>query len=160
MPRERNFTIRRRLSMGFTLIEVLIVVAILAVLAGTIIPRYLSTADDAKASSLIHNLHVMEAQFEIYRAQHLNKYPTIMNNSLPQLTSPTNAAGEIGATGPQYPFGPYVLEPPMNPYDGGKNVTPVAVPGQKPGGVVGNLGGWQYDVSNGAFWPNNPEYYK
>jgi len=32
------------------------------------------------------------------------------------------------------------------------------VPGQKPTGVVGNLGGWQYDESNGAVWPNRPEY--
>ena len=102
----------------------------------------------------------METQFEIYRAQHLNKYPTITNNSLPQLTSSTNAAGDIGVASPDFPFGPYILEPPMNPYDGSKNVVPVAVPGQKPAGVVGNLGGWQYDVSNGAFWPNNPEYYK
>jgi general secretion pathway protein G len=160
MCRDRKSTICHRHRAGFTLIEVLIVVIILSILAATIIPRYLSTADDAKQSSLNHNLHVMEAQFEIYRAQHLNTYPTITNNSLPQLTSPTNANGEIGAAGPLYPFGPYVLEPPMNPYDGSMKVTPAAVPGQKPGGVVGNLGGWQYDVSNGAFWPNNPEYYR
>jgi general secretion pathway protein G len=145
---------------AFTLIEVLMVVVITAVLAGAIIPRFLGTADDAKASSLKHNLHVVEAQLEIYRAQHLNRYPTIRNNALPQLVSATNAAGETGASGPNYPFGPYVIEAPMNPFDGSKKVTAVALSGQKPTGVVGQFGGWQYDESTGAFWPNNPEYYK
>jgi general secretion pathway protein G len=152
--------VRRRSRTAFTLIEVLLVVVILAVLAGVIIPRYLTTADDAKESAMKHNLHVMEAQMEMYRAQHLNRYPTITNNALPQLTGASNSAGEIGATGPQYPFGPYVLEAPMNPYDGSKKVTPVAVPGQKPTAVLGSLGGWQYDETTGAFWPNNPEYYE
>jgi general secretion pathway protein G len=151
--------IHGRHSAGFTLIEVLIVVVILAVLAGVIIPRYLTTADDAKQSSLKHNLHVMEAQLEVYRVQHLTRYPTIIDNGLPQMTSATNSAGDIGIAGPQYPLGPYLLEAPMNPYDGSKKVTPVAVPGQKPTAVVGSLGGWQYDESTGAFWPNNPECY-
>lgn len=152
--------IHNRRRTAFTLIEVLLVVVIIAVLAGTIISRFLETADDAKASSLSHNLHVVEAQLELYRAQHLNRYPTIQNNALPQLTSASNAAGEIGASGPNHPFGPYVLEAPMNPFDGSKKVTPVAVPGQKPTGVVGQLGGWQYDQNTGALWPNNAEYYQ
>ena len=160
MARDFDFTGGRRFNVGFTLIEVLLVVAILAVLAGTIIPGYLTTADDAKKSSLSHNLSALETQLEFYRTQHLGKYPTITNNSLPQLTSSTSSDGTIGLAGPNFPFGPYILEPPMNPYDGSKNVEPVAVQGQKPGGVVGNAGGWQFDVSNGAFWPNNPEYYK
>src|SRR5664280_2516019 len=100
--------ILHRRNVGFTLIEVLIVVVIMAVLAGSMIPRFLGTADDAKTSTLSHNLHVMEAQFEIYRAQHLNQYPTIQGNALPQLTSATNAAGEIGSSGSPYPFGPYL----------------------------------------------------
>ena len=144
---------------GFTLIEVLIVVIIMAVLAGAVIPRYLGTTEDAKTSTLSHNLHVIEAQIELFRVQHLNQYPTIQDAGLPQLTSATNVSGEIGASGPNYPLGPYLLEPPVNPFDGSKNVVAVAVPGQKPKAVVGNLGGWQYDVSTGAFWPNHPEYY-
>ena len=152
--------IRHRRHAGFTLIEVLLVVVITAVLAGAIIPRFLGTADDAKTSSLKHNLHVMEAQLEIYRAQHLNRYPTIQDNALPQFIGATNTAGEIGQSGPKYPFGPYVIEAPMNPFDGSKAVTAVAVPGQKPSGVVNALGGWQFDESTGAFWPNHAEYYK
>jgi len=145
---------------AFTLIEVLLVVIIIAVLAGTVIPRFLGTADDAKQSLMQHNLHLLEAQIEMYRAQHQNHYPTIQENALSQLYNSTNSAGEIGTAGPDYPLGPYVLEAPMNPYDGSKNVVPVAEPGQKPTAVVGSSGGWQYDESTGAIWPNNPEYYQ
>jgi general secretion pathway protein G len=145
---------------GFTLIEVLLVVVILAILAAAVIPHYLDAADDAKVSAMSHNLHVIETQLEVYRTHHLNHYPTIRDGGLPQLTSATNSAGEIGPPGAQYSLGPYLLEPPMNPYDGSTKVTPVATPGQKPTAVVGAEGGWQYDATTGALWPNNPEYYR
>jgi general secretion pathway protein G len=145
---------------GFTLIEVLLVVVIMAVLAGTILPHFLGSTDDAKQSMLKHNMNIIEVQIEIYRTQHQNQYPTLQDGGLPQLISATSAAGEIGPAGTSYPFGPYILEAPMNPYDGSKNVEAVASPGQKPTDVVSSLGGWQYDETTGAFWPNNPEYYQ
>jgi general secretion pathway protein G len=152
--------IRRGRNTGFTLIEVLLVVVIMAVLAGAILPAYMGTADDAKTSSLKHNISVMEVQLEVYRVQHLNRYPTIQDNALPQLTSATNAAGEIGQPGPMYPLGPYLIEAPTNPFDGSKWVMSVATPGQKPTSVMGPFGGWQYDESTGAVFPNNRGYYK
>jgi prepilin-type N-terminal cleavage/methylation domain-containing protein len=145
---------------GFTMIEVLLVVVIIAVLAGTVIPRFLTATDDAKQCSLKHSLHLLETQIELYRVQHLNRYPQIITNGLPQLTSSTNALGEIGAAGPAFPFGPYILEAPMNPYDGSRNVVAVAVAGAKPSSTADGLGGWQYDATNGTVWPNNPEAYK
>lgn len=150
---------RRRPNAAFTLIEVLIVVVIMAILAGTVLSRLLNTADDAKASTLQHNLSVVETQIAMYRAQHNNRYPTIQDQGLPQLLSPTNASGTIGPAGPLYPFGPYLLEAPMNPYDGSKKVVPVATPGKKPTGAAGSSGGWQYDETTGALWPNHAEYY-
>ncbi len=66
----------------------------------------------------------------------------------------------MGTSGPDYPFGPYILGAPMNPFDGSKQVTAVAQPGQPPTGVVGGMGGWQYHVTTGAIWPNHPEYYQ
>lgn len=145
---------------AFTLIEVLIVVIILAVLAGTVISHFLGTADDAKESMLLHNMHLLETQIEVYRAQHNNTYPEIIGSRLPQLVNPTNSLGETGPAGPAYPYGPYLLEEPVNPYDGSKNVVAVETPGEKPAGTVGSDGGWQYDAGIGAVWPNHPEYYK
>ena len=54
--------IHRQRNAGFTLIEVLLVVVIMAILAGTVISSFLGTADDAKTSSLQHNLSVVEVQ--------------------------------------------------------------------------------------------------
>ena len=144
---------------AFTLIEVLIVVALIAVLAATVIPKFASSTKDAMQSALDSNLHVMRSQIQVYKAQHFGDHPTIRSNDLPQLTSATNVHGEIGTPGPDYPCGPYVAEAlPENPFDNSNKVTAVAVPGQKPTGPVGSLGGWQYDVSNGAVWPNHSGY--
>jgi len=146
---------------GFTLIEVLIVVALVAVLAAIVIPKFASSTEDARQSALESNMHVMRSQIQVYKAQHFGDYPAIRNNDLPQLTSATNVHGETGTPGPDYPCGPYVAEAlPPNPFDESNKVTAVVAPGKKPTGPVGNLGGWQYDVSNGAIWPNHPGYYR
>ena len=145
---------------GFTLIEILIVVAIMAVLAATVIPQFASSTEDAKLSALEYNVKVLREQAQIYQAHHLGDLPTIRDNDLPQLTGATNVHGEIGASGDDYPLGPYVNEAiPMNPFDESNKVTAVAVRGQKPTRAVGGLGGWQYDEANGAVWPNHPGYY-
>jgi general secretion pathway protein G len=150
----------RRPASAFTLIEMLIVVVIVAVLAAIVVPQFWVSTDGAKESSLHHNLHILQSQLELYRMDHLGRYPTIQNNSLPQLTKPTNTAGEIGAAGPQYRFGPYIVVLPLNAYDNSDKVTAVATPGEEPSEVSGTLGGWQYDETNGTIWPNNPESFK
>ena len=146
---------------AFSLIEVLIVVVIMAILAATMIPLFNDSTWDAKQSALRANIHLLHTYAEAYRIYHSGSYPAITNNDLPQLTSATSADGTIGPSGPDFPFGPYVTQQlPPNPFDGSRKVTPVARAGEKPTGVVGVLGGWQYDASNGFVWPNNPEYYQ
>jgi prepilin-type N-terminal cleavage/methylation domain-containing protein len=146
---------------GFTLIEVLIVVVIMAVLAAVVIPRFSSSTEDAKQSALEYNMKVMREQIQIYAAHHLGDLPTIQNNDLPQLTGATDLDGNIGDPGPDHPFGPYIKEAlPVNPFDQSNEVTGVTLKGQKPTGAVGSREGWQYDESNGAVWPNHPGYYR
>ena len=144
---------------GFTLIEVLIVVAIMAVLAGTIISYSPSGADSAKKSSLEHNLYIIRLQVQLYQANHLGQYPSLAGNTLPQLMTATDSNGNAGPSGPDYPYGPYFTGPPINPYDGSSHIAAVLTPGQQPTAVADSLGGWQYDQSNGSVWPNNPECY-
>ena len=145
---------------GFTLIEVLIVVVIMAVLAAVIIPLVDNPATSAQESVLKQNLSVMRSQMELYRIDHLGKYPNIQSSQLPQLTRATNRQGETGLPGPDYPHGPYIVDLPPNPFDQSDKVTAVAVPRKEPTGVVGTLGGWQYDETTGSVWPNHAEYYQ
>ncbi len=145
---------------AFTLIEVLIVVIIISVLAAVVISQSTVSTRDAKASTLEHNLHVLRSQIELYRPNHLGRYPTIQGNGLPQLTTATNGDGEPGPSGPAYPCGPYIVVLPPNPFDNSDKVTAVAAAGTEPNGVVGGLGGWQYDETTGGIWPNHPDYFK
>ena len=139
---------------GFTLIEVLIVVVIMAVLAATIIPQFSASTDDAKDSSLRFNMHTLRSQIELYKIHH-NTYPAISDGKLPQLTSATNAGGTVG-TGDSFPYGPYIAdELPGNPYNNNDN-TVVAGDGSA---VVEGGAGWQYNAATGGIWPNSTEYF-
>ncbi len=145
---------------GFTLIEVLIVVVIMAILAATIIPQVGTSTTDAKDSSLELNLRSMRGQIQFYGLSHEGEYPAITDNALPQIISATNTAGKMGAAGTDYPHGPYIKhELPPNAHDGSNKVTAVAKPGKKPTRAIGTLGGWLYDESNGDIWPNHAKYY-
>lgn len=146
---------RRR---AFTLIEVLIVVIIMALLAATIIPQFSSSTSDAKKSSLDFNAHTMRSIIQMYRAQH-NAYPTLTTN-IDQLTKPTNIDGET--SGANLIYGPYLLGPmPVNPYTNTNDVTTVSSAGNMPTGPGAQANkGWQYDQSNGGFYPNNAEFFQ
>jgi general secretion pathway protein G len=138
---------------GFTLIEVLIVVVILAVLAAVIIPHVTDVSDDAKTSTLKHNLYTLRAQIGMYTVTHNGAFPTIQNQTIPQLVSATNAAGQIGPAGTDYPYGPYMAGGrfAVNPFDQKNTVTATSV---FPPTASTSDGGWLYMESTGQIAPN------
>src|SRR4051812_26875340 len=97
--RRRDFA-RDRQS-GFTLIEVLIVVVIMAVLAATIIPQFSSSATDAKESSAKFNLHSLRSQIELYKIHHNGLLPSAL--IVNQLTLGSDVTGATGTPGPTFP---------------------------------------------------------
>ena len=60
---------------GFTLVELLIVVIILAVLAAIVIPQFSSSTQEAKESALRSTLLEMRNAVELYYHQHNAVYP-------------------------------------------------------------------------------------
>jgi len=144
---------------GFTLIEVLIVVVIMAVLAATIIPQFTSSTRDAQNSSVKFNAHALRSQIELYKAHHLGNLPKLENDSLPQLLKATDASGNLGDVKPDasHPFGPYLDDIPVNPFNNLKTVTSVPNPGTPPTKGTG-ASGWQYDQTTGGIWPNHADW--
>ena len=143
-------------SSGFTLIEILIVVVIMAVLAATIIPQFSTSATDAKNSTLEFNLQTMRSQIELYKLHHNGLVPTLASATLAQLTSSTDANGNVGAAGPTFPYGPYILgQIPNEPFSGVNTVTATAT---FPPTAATAAGGWFYDTTTGQIAANNANF--
>lgn len=118
---------------GFTLVELLIVVVILAILAAVAVPQFTSSTQDAKVSALDSTLSRMRSAIDLYYQQH-GHYPgsvTAAGATCPssgtagtgtaadaaqqalafgsQLTMYTNAAGQAcSTTDATFRFGPYL----------------------------------------------------
>jgi type II secretion system protein G len=139
---------------GFTLVEILIVVVIMAILAAVVIPQFTGSTDDAKKSTAEFNLGVVRSVIQTFRAHHEGVKPAFPAGAttIEALTKETNATGAVTPGGA---FGPYLTLMPENPFTNVATVKAVATPGTPPvaGDVTaGNAGGWIYDASTGNIW--------
>lgn len=162
--------VRSERNKGFTLVELLIVVIILAILAAIIIPQFTGATDDAAQASYDTNIANIRAAVDLYRQQH-TEYPgavtssggTCVNGSavtgavgsaalLAQLRNYTNAAGEActGTDPNEFKYGPYLRDDlPVNPL-GTLNTVTVVTTGVL-GLTSGSTGGWRFDSVTGEF---------
>jgi prepilin-type N-terminal cleavage/methylation domain-containing protein len=141
---------------GFTLVEVLIVVVIMAVLAATIIPQFADSTKDAKTSGLKFNLHTLRSQIQMYKSQHDGKLPT---GTLVELISKTDSSGTVG-TGATNIYGPYMMEIPDNPYSSKATVKVITTSPAVAGDVTAsNGGGWLYNATTGEIWADNATWF-
>ena len=122
---------------GFTLVELLIVVIILAVLAAIVVPQFGSSTEDAKVSTLKADLSALRNAVEVYYQQHDSRYPGKYKSIDGTTASAATGAGECpdsfinqltlysdknGKTSPTkdatYKYGPYVKGGalPANPF--------------------------------------------
>lgn len=151
---ERLVVMKRRLRpAGFTLVEVLIVVVIMAILAATIIPQFSDSTKDAKTATSKFNLHTIRSQIELYKTHHDGELPSA---TLIELTQSTNAAGTAG-TGAAFPYGPYMREIPANPFTNASTVTVVENDPAEAGDVTEG-GGWLYNEETGGIWIDHTDH--
>jgi general secretion pathway protein G len=141
-------THRRR---GFTLVEVLIVVVIMAILAAIVIPTVSDGTTQSKRATVASNLQILRSQIELYKQQHNSQPPA----DLDVLTVKTNLAGQAGTTA-EFTLGPYIREIPVNPFTGSTKVTAAA--SNPPAAATGAPdAGWFYHAASGGIWVDDAE---
>jgi general secretion pathway protein G len=101
---------------AFTLIELLIVVAILGILAMAVVPHVTSAAQVARENTLKDELRYLRTQITIYKAQHNNIAPGSNGDFVLQMTQYTSEGGATSAVrDATHRLGPYFKRVPINP---------------------------------------------
>ncbi len=137
----------RREKGEFTLVDGLILVAVMVVVSGSAIPILEAVSRRAKVSAMLQSLRTFRAQIELYKLEHNGEPPLLYEGAFPQLTSATNRRGIPGRKGPNHPYGPYLQGGvPINPMTNGYLVTPTEV---FPPLETTNNGGWLYHQPTG-----------
>jgi general secretion pathway protein G len=134
-------------SRGFTLIEIMVVVVILAVLGALVVPKILSNVDKARVTRAASDIRAIETALDLYRLDNF-KYPTTEQGLIALVKQPADP------TLTNYRAGGYLPSLPKDPWG---NVYLYASPGTdgrdydiitygrdgKPGGE-----GFDADISN------------
>ncbi|MFP4105659.1 MAG: prepilin-type N-terminal cleavage/methylation domain-containing protein [Phycisphaerae bacterium] len=145
---------------GFTLVEILIVVIILGILAAIVIPQFTEASSDARNSALRSDLQTVRSQIELYKVQHLDKFPgwdgTTVDAAdfVKDMTTKTNVAGTQESGDGPLNFGPYLQKFPSNTYVD-ENADAISV-GSDPCPGDGSTG-WYLNTTTGTFSPNDAE---
>lgn len=176
-----------RRNSGFTLVELLIVVIILAILAAIVVPQFGDSTQDAKVSALDNTLANMRSAVDLYRQQH-NDYPGLLT-AVPAAGCAAGTAGvATGVSGAQaaaamieqltlytdvnggacsiadatFKYGPYYKSSdgtmPVNPITEVNGLV-ISTTGDLAMTSVANPGlGWMYDVVSGKFIADDAAY--
>jgi general secretion pathway protein G len=154
---------------GFTLIEMLIVIVILGILAMVIVPQISTSSDDAKLNTLRTNLSVMRNAVELYYAQHASTYPgsalggagNAADAFVQQMTRYTDATNAISAVkSAQYKFGPYVKGNtlPPNPFNGLATIAVDTAIDNITTRAADNSTGWKFYTKTGVLIANTTDH--
>jgi len=100
-------------SIGFTLVEILIVVVILGILAALVVPQFTRATTESTKATLSRLLQSVNHQVELYRVQHSGAFPTN------DLNAPLSEGGANFGWGALVSAN-YMKEAPQNPYTGSR----------------------------------------
>ncbi|MBR1587860.1 MAG: prepilin-type N-terminal cleavage/methylation domain-containing protein [Kiritimatiellae bacterium] len=68
---------RKQMKKGFTLVEIMIVVAIIAILAAVAIPNFIRYRNDSRTAACIANMKQLQTAAESYLTKHPGEAPTL-----------------------------------------------------------------------------------
>lgn len=130
-------------KVGFTLVEILIIVVILGILAAIVIPQFTEASTEAKTSRLCTDLQTMRSQIELYKIQHNDELPGAGEATfIEAMTGQTDIFGAVGGT-----YGPYVKKIPTNAFNDLDTIEEETVDT----GLGGGNAGWHFNNVTGDF---------
>ncbi len=97
-------------SQGFTLIEIMVVVVILAILAALIVPKIMSRPDEARVVAARQDISTIMQALRLYRLDNL-RYPTTEQGLMALAAPPT-----IAPAPPNWKAGGYLERLPRDPW--------------------------------------------
>lgn len=158
-----------RKSRGFTLVEILIVVIILGILAAIVIPQFTDASTEARKSSAASTLHTIRSQIELYKIQHDDRVPTIINHATAAdgaatWTNMMRYSNQTGTAETDFSetknaadgiiYGPYFQQPPVNPVTNSSKVlvSATAIDENTTADDAPDTYGWVYNSSSGEIY--------
>ena len=135
---------RRRLSRGFTLIEIMVVVVIIGLLAAIVMPNVIGNIDTASINRARQDIRAISSALDLYRLDNFT-YPTT-DEGLSVLTG----QGGVGETAGKRYLNSVPSDPWNNPYqyqqpgrNGEFDVFTLGADGQEGGeGINADIGSW------------------
>lgn len=141
--------LHRKMKTAFSIVELMIVAAVLGILAAIVVPHFQSHATQAKEATARSNLRTLRGAVELYTAQHGGVPPGYQNDD--PLTSPTSANFHRQLV----VEGRYLRKMPENPFNAKGTVQAIGNSGSFPADATG-AHGWIYQPAASTIrldWP-------
>ena len=134
---------------GFSIAELMIVVAIIGILAAIVVPHFQGRATEAKTAAAKSNLRILRSAIELYAAQHSSVPPGYPNNDPTKPPDSTSFLLQMTITNR------YLSKMARNPFNNIETIQMIGNAGQFPSEATGAFG-WVYKPATNEIrldWP-------